>query len=148
MMKNNYRPKAIAFTIVPIHPEFNTKVGPFSEGIFGPSQWEPDERIPFPGTKRFINDFYDFTGGMPSYHATSAYSACQILERSINHLGVIDHKKIRDYISAFDTVTIMGRFKVDPSGRQVGHNPILIQWQNGKKEIVYPTKMMTSKSLF
>lgn len=148
MKTNNSRPNAIAFTIVPIHPEFNIRVGSFSDKIFGPSQWEPDKRIPFPGTKQFINDFKAFTDGMPSYHATSAYSACQILERSVTHLGLIDQKKIRDYISSFDTVTIMGRFKVDPSGRQIGHNPILIQWQNGKKEIVYPTKMKTSNYLF
>ncbi len=143
-----YQPVSLAFTIVPIHPDFYKKTGPFAEGIFAPSQWEPDERIPFPGAKQFIADFKSFTGDMPSYHATSAYSSCQILEKAIRHIGEIDHKKIRDYISSFDTVTIMGRFKVDHTGRQIGHNPILIQWQNGKKEIVYPGKMETSKPLF
>ena len=85
---------------------------------------------------------------MPSYHAASAYSACQILEKAIIQAQAIDHEKIRDYISSFDTITIMGRFKVDHTGRQVGHNPILIQWQNGKKEIVYPSKMSTSQPQF
>ncbi len=30
--------------------------------IFGPSQWEPDERIPFPGTRRFVEGFTEFAG--------------------------------------------------------------------------------------
>ncbi len=149
LMKNSdYRPKALAFTIVPIHPKFYERIGPFAESIFAPSQWEPDERIPFPGTKQFVIDFKKFTGVMPSYHATSAYSACQILEKAIIKAQEIDHKKIRNYVSSFDTVTIMGRFKVDHTGRQVGHNPILVQWQKGKKEIVYPTKMSTSQPQF
>ncbi len=145
MKKADYRPKFLAFTIAPIHPDFYKKVGPFAEGIFAPSQWEPDERIPFPGTKQFIVDFKAFAGVMPSYHAASAYSACQILKKAIIQAQAIDQKKIRDYISSFDTITIMGRFKVDHTGRQVGHNPILVQWQNGKKEIVYPSNMSTSQ---
>ncbi len=148
MKKADYRPKALAFTIVPVHPDFYKRVGPFAENIFAPSQWEPDERIPFPGTKQFVADFKSFTGKIPSYHAASAYSACQILEKAIVEAQEIDHKKIKNYVSSFDTVTIMGRFKVDHTGRQVGHNPILVQWQNGKKEIVYPTKMATSKPQF
>jgi len=148
MKKANYRPKFLAFTIAPILPDFYQRVGPFAEGIFAPSQWEPDERIPFPGTTRFIADFKSFTGKAPSYHAASAYSSCQILEKAILQAQEIDHTKFRTYVSAFDTITIMGRFKVDHTGRQVGHNPILIQWQNGRKEIVYPSKMSTSLPQF
>ncbi len=149
LMKNaGYRPAAMAFTIAPVAPDFYERIGPFAEGIFGPSQWEPDERIPFPGTRQFIDDFRQFTEEMPTYHAASAYSACQLLEKAVTRAGEIDHRKIRDYISSIDTVTIMGRFKVDHTGRQVGHNPILIQWQNGKKQIVYPSDMRTSPPRF
>ncbi len=84
MKKTDYRPAAMAFTIAPVSPNFYQRIGPFAEGIFGPSQWEPDERIPFPGTRQFIDDFKRFTGGMPTYHAASAYSACQLLEKGRN----------------------------------------------------------------
>lgn len=43
---------------------------------------------------------------------------------------------------------MIGRFKVDPNGRQIGHNPLIIQWQGGRKEIVYPTKMQTAPAWF
>ncbi|MBT8356638.1 MAG: amino acid ABC transporter substrate-binding protein, partial [Deltaproteobacteria bacterium] len=148
MKKADYRPKTLSFTIVPVHPDFAKKVGHFAEGIFGPSQWEPDERIPFPGTKKFIDDFKTFTGRMPSYHAGSAYSSCQLLERAVKHIKSLDNKAIRDFISSLDTVTVIGRFKVDHAGKQVGHNPILVQWQNGEKEIVYPRKMQTASPRF
>ena len=148
MKASGYRPKVLGLTIAPVHPNFHKNAGSMSERVFGPSQWEPDERIPFPGTKKFVNDFKAFTGKMPSYHAGSAYSACQIIEKAVNHAQSLNHQEIRGFVSSLDTVTVIGRFKVDHKGKQVGHNPIMIQWQNGKKEIVYPTKMQTEPALF
>ena len=148
MQAADWRPKATGMTIAPIHPDFFRNAGPIAEGIFGPSQWEPDERIPFPGTTKFIRDFQAAYHKLPSYHAGSAYASCQILERTIADLQEINHARIRDYISSLDTVTVIGRFKVDHQGRQVGHNPILVQWQDGEKEIVYPTKMQTAPPRF
>jgi len=148
MEQTQYRPRVVGLTIAPGHPDFYEKAGHMAEGVFGPSQWEPDERIPFPGTKRFIADFRAFTDKNPSYHAGSAYAACQIIERAILSSGSVDHGNIKNYISALDTVTVIGRFKVDHSGKQIGHNPILIQWQSGEKQIVYPPKMRTAPPKF
>ncbi len=147
MQQHRYRPPALFMTITSIHPDFYKKVGTFAEGIFGPSQWEPIESIPFPGTTQFVSEFKKLTGRLPSYHASAAYSACQILEQAMKTTQSLEHRKLRDYIFRLDTVTIIGRFKVDETGHQVGHNPMVIQWQKGKKEIVYPTKMKTAEPL-
>jgi branched-chain amino acid transport system substrate-binding protein len=144
----HYRPTVLAMPIVPAHPDFNKKVGDMANKILGPSQWEPAERIPFPGTRRFVEKFTEFTGHLPSFHAASAYSACQLYEKAITHTQTIEDALLRDYIAALDTVTVLGRFKVDHSGKQVGHNSFIIQWQNGKKEIVWPTKMQTAPPVF
>jgi branched-chain amino acid transport system substrate-binding protein len=148
MEQAKYRPKVVGITIAPSHPDFNKVAGNMAEGVFGPSQWEPDERIPFPGTKNFIRDYKSFTDIIPSYHAGSSYASCQIIEKAITHNNSFDQKKIRDFISSLDTVTVIGRFKVDHTGKQIGHNPILIQWQNGEKQIVYPTTMQTAPPKF
>lgn len=149
LMKNaNYRPRVIAVTITPTLPEFYNKAGNMAEGVFAPSQWEPDERIPFPGSKNFIYDYKFINSVLPSYHAGSAYASCQIIEKAIIHNNSLDNNKIRDFIASLDTVTVIGRFKVDNAGKQIGHNPILIQWQNGEKEIVYPIKMQTAQPKF
>lgn len=144
LIKSEYRPRTMAVAIIPAFADFYDKVGEFANGIFGPSQWEADERLPFPDTERFIRKFKKKTGKVPTYHACAAYSAGQILEQAVVQAQAIDHEQIRAYVSSLDTITIMGRFKVDHKGSQIGHNPILIQWQNGKKEIVYPRKMKTA----
>ncbi len=148
MEKMDYRTDILGMTIAPIHPNFFNNAGPIANRIFGPSQWEPSERITFPGTKNFIKTFKDYTGKTPSYHAGSAYAACQLFEGAIKKTQSLDRVKIRNYIAALDTVTVIGRFKVDHSGKQIGHNPIMIQWQDGKKEIVWPPKMQTSPPIF
>ena len=143
-----YRPPVLAMPIAPIHPDFQSNAGDMADRVFSPSQWEPDERIPFPGTRRFDDEFTQFAGHRPSYHAASAYSACQILKMAVSDTKSISNKVLRDYIASLDTVTVLGRFKVDYSGKQVGHNSFVIQWQNGKKEIVWPKKMQTAEPLF
>lgn len=142
------KPPGLALTIIPALPDFHDNVGSFADHIFGPSQWEADERLPFPGTTSFIQQFIAKTGKKPSYQACSSYSACQILQSAIVKSGDIDHDTIRHFVANLDTVTIMGRFKVDFDGKQIGHNPIIVQWQKGNKEIVYPTKMSTAPPLF
>jgi len=142
--RDGSRPRLLGMTIAPTHPEFGRRYGPLAEGVFAPSHWEPDERIPFPGSREFVRRFQSVTGNLPSYHAGSAYAACQVLEAAVRHAGSLDQKALRDYIATLDTVTVIGRFKVDARGMQIGHNPILIQWQDGNKEIVYPTKMQTA----
>lgn len=145
---SSFKPQALAMSITPSLPDFSENAGGMAEGVFGPSQWEPDERIPFPGSRRFIKAFTLFADSSPSYHAGAAYTGCRLLQESITAHGEIDHDKIKDYISALDTVTVIGRFKVDAQGRQVGHNTMIIQWQNDRKEIVYPNKMKTSQAIF
>ena len=144
MNHEGYRPRVLAMSIAPIFPDFLKKAGAVGEGVFTTSQWEPDERLPFPGTGSFVADFQAFYGDQPAYHAGTAYASCQILQRAAEAVGELDQEKMRDYISKLDTVTVIGRFKVDKAGRQIGHNNFTIQWQDGHKQIVYPTRMQTA----
>jgi len=139
---------ALAMTITPTHPLFALRVRDLAEGVFAPSHWEPLEKIPYPGTEEFIEAFRPFSHMEPSYHAASAYASCQVLGQAVMATGGMDHEKLRTFIAAMDTVTIIGRFKVDAAGRQIGHNPLLIQWQGGKKEIVYPDRVKTTDPVF
>ncbi|HKK65853.1 MAG TPA: amino acid ABC transporter substrate-binding protein [Clostridia bacterium] len=142
------QPAAVCMTIAPVHPLFAKRLQGAAEGVFGPSQWEPEERIPYPGTREFISAFRRFAHVPPSYHAGAAFAAGQVLARSIEATASLDNAVLRDAIATMDTVTIIGRFKVDNFGRQIGHNPILIQWQGGKKEIVYPSQLKTAEPQF
>jgi branched-chain amino acid transport system substrate-binding protein len=141
-------PKAIAMTITPVHPTFGRRAGAIAEGIFAPSQWEPITRIPFPETLRFITSFRQYAGTDPSYHAAAAYAGGRILEKAVSDTGTLEHARLAEYIGRLDSATIIGRFRVDSTGRQVGHTPMLIQWQDGHKQIVYPRSLRTATPRF
>ncbi|MFO7849338.1 MAG: amino acid ABC transporter substrate-binding protein [Spirochaetia bacterium] len=153
--QSDYNPEAIGMTITPVEPDFYEQAAEIesdgaslAEGIFAPTQWEPNERVPFPGTVRFIDAFEDHTSQEPTYHAASAYSSCRLLEEAASTTRGVDHDALGQYIRGLDTVTVLGRFKVDSRGKQIGHNPMLIQWQEGRKEIVYPISVQTAEPRF
>jgi len=145
MKGHKYKPRVVGLTIASVYPDFYLNAGSIAEGIFGPSQWEPDERVPYPGAQRFISDYFEFTGRMPSYHSGSAFAGCQIIEKAIRYCQCLEQNRIADFIGSLDTATVVGRFKVDHDGSQTGHNSVIIQWQNGKKEIVFPLSMQTAQ---
>jgi hypothetical protein len=43
-----------------------------------------------------------------------------------------------------DMPTVLpGAFKVDETGKMIGHIPLTVQWQGGKKVLVAPTDQQT-----
>jgi branched-chain amino acid transport system substrate-binding protein len=43
---------------------------------------------------------------------------------------------------------VLGRFTVDRAGMQTKRLDMIIQWQNGKKEIVWPDEIRTAEPIF
>ena len=63
------------------------------------------------------------------------------MESCVKKVGSINRDKIRDCLASTNMMTVHGQYTVDPvTGEQRGHEILLIQWQKGKKEIVYPAK--------
>lgn len=122
------------------------KLGSDADYTFSSSQWERYGKLP--GSEAFYKEFLKTYGEEPSYHAADAYAAGQILERAIKKTGSLDREKIRAILSVMQTTTIIGRYGVDKTGKQVKHFPLIVQWQKGKKEIVWPKDLSTAKPIF
>lgn len=151
-LKNiGWYPKAFYASVGPAMKIFYDKFGPDAENTFSSSQWEYNNKINFPGCCEF-SDFYDSYikayKEEPSYQAATAYSAGQILYAAILKSGGIDRRKLRDSLSSIDTMSTIGRYGVDRRGIQIKHFNLLIQWQKGKKEIVWPVEFATAKPVF
>ncbi len=145
--KVGFFPKALCEGIGPAMPEFYKRLGRDAEDIYGPSMWETNYRMPYPNNRQFIEDFIDYYHHEPNYHAASAYAAGILLEKAIIKAGSFNRNRLRKALSDMDTLTLIGRYHVDDTGLQLGHRPITIQWQNGKKEIVWPRAMQTTQPI-
>jgi branched-chain amino acid transport system substrate-binding protein len=131
-----FTPRIFAFTVGPALPDFGENMGQDAELIFGATQWEPT--IQGPGVEEFVQAYWDRYGYEPGYHAAGGFGACELLKYAIEEAGSVDQEKIRDALASLDTVTVYGAYRVDETGAQVAKPSYLIQWQNGKRVIVWP----------
>ena len=76
-----------------------------------------------------------------------SYAAVQILASAIESAGSLDRDAIRDAIAATDMDTVVGpvTFNDDGTGNVVVP---MLQYQQGKIELVYPLDMATADLVF
>jgi branched-chain amino acid transport system substrate-binding protein len=68
-----------------------------------------------------------------------AYAGGLVVQHCIETAGTLNQQVLREVASRLDFTTFYGRFRIDPStGRQVGHRMPVVQWQEGRKVVVWP----------
>lgn len=128
----------LGFTAIGSTDDFGLSLGSDAEGVVAFSMWEP--QLETAGNRGFVEAYGAKWNRAPNTHAATAYSAAQTLEAAVIKAGSLDRQKIREILSELSVETILpGAFKVDESGMQIGHLPRVIQWQGGKKIVVWPT---------
>jgi len=146
LKKIGWRPKAFYASVGPALQGFYDRCGSDAESVFGTSLWEP--RANYPGAQKFNQQFIETYGESPGYHAGLAYAGGQVLKIAVSEAGSINKDKVRDALFHLDTMTIIGRFGVDKTGKQVRQHTFIIQWQNGHKELVWPNQVKTAEPKF
>ncbi len=148
-LKNiKWQPKAYYASVGPVIRKFLDVLKADAGYVFSSSQWEHHGSSTPPGCHEFYISYTKAYKEDPSYHAAVAYAAGQILETALKRSGNLDRNRLRDILSAMDTMTIIGRYGVDRTGMQIKHFNLIIQWQKGKKEIVWPEELRTAQPIF
>ena len=148
LTKLGWVPPAFFATIGPALSEWKDKFGSSADHTFATSLWESNDSFAYPQSKEFAAAFSSRYGMEASYQAAAAYAAGQILEAAIESSKSIDHDEVRAAFFDLDSYTVLGRFAVDRTGMQVKRLDMIIQWQNGRKEIVWPDAIHTSSPIF
>lgn len=121
------------------------ELGDAREGLLGPAQWladdpwEPDEG---PEAEWFVRDYAGLTGAEPPYPAAQAFAAGVIAARCVRETGGFDDGDLRAAAAALTCTTMYGRFALDESGVQVGHQVLTVQWQDGRRRTVWPPELV------
>lgn len=129
-------------------------LGAAREGLLGPAQWlasaapcrralrgvrsarSPDEGPP---ASEFVAAYRGAAGANPPYPAAQAYAAGLVAARCVRDAGTTRHDAVREAAGALDCTTLFDRFRLDPrSGEQVGHRVLTVQWQQGRRRVVWP----------
>ncbi len=129
-------PKGIAFGGSASLPEFGQALGADAEGVLATVQWWRSERMP--GAQDFSFRFKRKYGYNAGYQAAGGYAAGQVLEAAIRLAGSTDRDKVREQLATMKFLSLLGHYRVDGTGRQIGKPVYVIQWQDGRRRLIYP----------
>ncbi len=143
--------KAVSLLVAPALPDYYAALKQKAEGILGPGQWEigvsysPDAAKALgidwfgPTQDEFLRLFKEVSGKTePSYHAAEAAGAILVYARGIEVAGSVKSTDVRAALGKMHIMTFFGEFQIDQSGKQIAHQMVIFQWQDGKKVIVWP----------
>jgi len=143
MKELNVNPKMFGLTVGGDLPEFYDLLKQNAEYIYGSTQW--DESLPYPGQKEFLAAYTKKFKHEPSYHAAAGYAGCLIYGEAVKRAGTLDADRVREQLLKMEIKTAFGDYKVEPDGFQVAHKMVMLQWQDGKRVVVWPDDLASGK---
>jgi len=147
MKELNVNPKMFGLTVGGDLPEFYNLLKQNAEYVYGSTQW--DDSLPYPGQKEFLAAYKaKFKGQEPSYHTAAGYAGCLIYTEAVKRAGTLDADKVRDQLLKMEIKTAFGEYKVEPDGFQIAHKMVMLQWQDGKRIVVWPDDLANGKMRF
>ena len=139
----NYMPKFFIANGVS-QDDFIKSAGKDAEYALGMSLFEPS--LPSEGNKEFVKTYRDKYNADPGYYSAFGFVAGTVLEAAVKKAGSIDTEKVREVLTTLKIGSVMGKHEVDPSTyMQIGVKGLVVQVQNGKREVVWPEEYKTAE---
>jgi branched-chain amino acid transport system substrate-binding protein len=147
----DFAPDIMVFSYGPALYEFGATVGAdVAEGVVATSQWQRGQHMP--GAFDFSFRFKQRTGRNASYPAAGAYASAQVIEGAARLAAVAgkprDSEEIRNQLRTMVFRSLLGPYQVDETGAQTAKPIFLIQWQGGRRELVYPPSIAREELVY
>lgn len=133
---------AAGFTL----PEFIQNAGVASEYVISATLWH--QVLPFPGAMDYYNKFVARYKKSTEYHGAEAYAAAYVIADVLGRTRSHKNTDIKQALAGTDMMTSFGPVKFTTWGKMKNQNKAstyVVQWINGKLELVWPTDYATKK---
>src|SRR5262249_21601854 len=121
---------------------FRDTLGNAAGKFIGPSQWEPgvvSQPDYGPSSQQVRARLSACHPAGQRCPMAQAYAGGLVVQRCIETARTLDQHILREVAGRLDFTTFYGRYRIDPStGRQIGHRMPVVQWQEGRKIVVWP----------
>jgi branched-chain amino acid transport system substrate-binding protein len=138
-------------------PAFYKALTSMAEGVMGPSHWEYGVKYSAeeakkvglawigPSQDEFVALFKKALGKeiIPDYHAAEAGAQVLAYVLAVEKANSVAPDKVRAALGDLTFMSFYGGWDVDDTGLQVGHSMVDVQWQMGKRIIVWPKEAQT-----
>jgi branched-chain amino acid transport system substrate-binding protein len=141
--RQNFSPKAFAFTVGPALKDFVDALGNDANGILGVVAWMRSAAMPM--AMDFSYRYKAKFGHNASVQAALGYGGAQVLEAAVRLAGSLDKDAIRQQLREMKFQSLVGRYQVDETGRQIAKSTYVMQIQNGFRLLVLPKELQESK---
>jgi branched-chain amino acid transport system substrate-binding protein len=147
--------KMVSLLVAPDDPHFLTDLGSVANNVVAPSQWEQNLDFthfsPYYGnitSPQFFSQFQSKFNMPPNYEAAEAYNTGLVLQKSISDSGSLNSTVVRNQMGKEDFWTFYGRFTIGSTGIQTGHTMVVMQWQSGVKQTIWPKPVATARFVY
>lgn len=118
---------------------------PIDPALFDDPRWYGPELSPTEWAEWFEGE-YEYT---PDFRAMQMFASALALKAAVEDAGTLETEAVLESIKQLDLLTTFGRFKVDPETlKQVGHQMVAIQWQEGQKQVIAPPAFKTADVIY
>jgi branched-chain amino acid transport system substrate-binding protein len=136
---------AAGFTL----PEFVENAAAASENVISATLWH--QVLPYPGAMDYYNKFVARYKKPTEYHGAEGYAAAYVIADVLKRTKSHKNTDIKQALSETDMMTVFGPVKFASFGKFKNQNKLptyVVQWINGKLEMVWPADLATKKFVF
>lgn len=144
LKRQGYVPK-ILYARSSADPRFISLVGQDAEYILGTREYDP--RFPTAGNAAFAQAYRAKWSAAPGAVAAAAYAAGTVLVQAVRRAGTTEPQKLRAALAELQSETVLGRYRVDASGAQIGIKPAVVQIVKGRALTLWPAPWAGERSL-
>ncbi|RJR32082.1 MAG: ABC transporter substrate-binding protein [Desulfobacteraceae bacterium] len=136
---------AAGFTL----PEFQQNAGNASDKVISATLWH--EVLPYPGAMDYYRKFVARFNKPTEYHGAEAYAAAYVIADVLRRAKTFKNTDVKEALAATDMMTVFGPVKFVSYGKHKNQNKLptyVVQWIDGKLEMVWPVELATKKFVF
>lgn len=129
----------ILYARASLDERFLALVGQDAEFVLGSKDYDPGAARD--GNRAFVAAYAAKWSRPPGSRAGAAYAAGTVLAEAVRRSGSLDSEKLRAELARMEFDTVLGRYRVDATGAQVGMKPPVMQIVKGRASTVWPPEL-------
>ena len=130
-------------------PEFQKNSGAAACMVISAALWH--QSLKYPGAMEYFNKYHERYKTDTEYHGAEAYAAAYVIADVLKRAKSYNNEDIKNALSATDMMTAFGPVKFVSYDKMKNQNRVptyVVQWINGKLELVWPASIATKKLVY